>query len=44
MKFDLEFYKQVDIKDSIILKFKKIEGSTSIYREICQQILNQSNL
>ena len=44
MKFELEINRLIDIKDSLVIKFRKVEGSTSSYREICLLILSQSNL
>jgi len=43
-KFELEIFRLGEIKDSIVLKFKKVEGSTTNYRELCQQILSQAIL
>jgi hypothetical protein len=43
-KFELEIYKLGEIKDSILIKFKKVEGSTTNYREMCQQIMTQAIL
>ena len=32
MKFELELNRLVDVKDSLVIKFRKVEGSTSSYR------------
>lgn len=43
-KFEIELFKLAEIKDTLLLKFKKLEGSTVSYRELCQQILQQTVL
>ena len=39
ISFDLDFYRLKEIDDCYILKFKKVNGNLSSYRDICTLVL-----